>query len=123
VKASRRASSAPKQRRLKDIHAWCLACGTPDLAPDVIAANRQAGSAYVQWRRLQRTGLRRLQESSTQLYEETGLFRVYCSNVIPGFFQTAGYATALLSAIARFRGTPNDVAEAVAARAKRSRVV
>jgi transcriptional regulator with XRE-family HTH domain len=115
-----RAKTAPSD---DDIRAWCLACGTPDLAPDVIAANRQAGSAYVQWRRLQRTGLRRLQESGAQLYEETELFRVYCSNVVPGFFQTAGYATALLSSIARFRGTPNDVAEAVAARAKRSRVV
>jgi hypothetical protein len=48
---------------------------------------------------------------------------VYCSTVIPGLFQTPGYATALLSSIAEFRGIPNDVADAVAARMKRSHVV
>jgi tRNA nucleotidyltransferase (CCA-adding enzyme) len=43
--------------------------------------------------------------------------------VVPGFFQTPGYATALLTSIARFRGTPDDVADAVTARMNRSRVV
>lgn len=106
-----------------DIRAWSTACGAADQAPDLIAANRQAGSMYVQWRRLQRTGLRRLQESSIGLYESTRRFHVYCSNVIPGFLQTPGYATALLTSIAAFRGTPDDVLEAAKARMRRSRVV
>lgn len=105
-----------------DIRAWCAACGAEDQAPDLIAANRQVGSMYVEWRRLQRTGLRRLQESSVGLYQRTRCFRVYCSNVVPGFFQTAGYATALLETIAAFHGTPDDVAEAVEARLRRSAV-
>ncbi|MFJ2603772.1 helix-turn-helix domain-containing protein [Streptomyces sp. NPDC087425] len=106
-----------------DIRAWCAACGAPEQADDLIAANRQADSMYVQWKRLQRTGLRRLQESSVPLYEQTRQFHVYCSNVIPGFFQTPGYATALLASIARFRGTPDDVSDAVKARMHRSHVI
>ncbi|MDX2697623.1 XRE family transcriptional regulator [Streptomyces ipomoeae] len=107
----------------KDITAWCTACGAEDQAADLIAANRQADSMYVQWRRLQRTGMRRLQETSMPLYERTRLFRVYASHVIPGYLQTPGYATALMSTIAAFRGTPDDVTEAVEARMRRSRVV
>jgi transcriptional regulator with XRE-family HTH domain len=106
-----------------DIRAWCTACDAPGQADDLIAANRQADSMYVQWKRLQRTGLRRLQESGVPLYEKTRQFHVYCSNVVPGFFQAPGYATALLTSIAKFRGTPDDVADAVAARMNRSHVV
>lgn len=106
-----------------DIRAWCAACDMPGQAEDMIAANRQADSMYVQWKRLQRTGLRRLQESGVPLYEQTRQFHVYCSNVVPGFFQTPGYATALLAAIAQFRDTPDDVSDAVTARMNRSHVI
>lgn len=106
-----------------DLLAWCRACGAENLAPDLVAANRQTDSMYVQWRRLQRTGLKQLQQASVPLYERTRQFKVYCSNVVPGFLQTPGYATALLRAIATFRGLPDDVAEAVVARVERSRVI
>ena len=106
-----------------DIRAWCRICNADDQAPDLIAASRSADSAYVEWRRVQRTGLRRLQESYVPLFERAKNFRVYCSNVVPGLFQTDAYATALLSAITQFRGTPDDVTEAVAARMDRSRVL
>jgi transcriptional regulator with XRE-family HTH domain len=107
----------------EDIKAWCRACGAEEQAPDLVAANRQADSMYVQWRRLQRTGLKRLQQSTVPLYARTRHFKIYCSNVVPGFLQTPGYATALLRAIATFRGLPDDVAEAVTARIDRSRVL
>lgn len=106
-----------------DIRAWCRVCGAQDLTEDLIAASRTVHSMYVEWRRVQRTGLRRLQESYVPLYERTRQFRVYCSNVVPGLLQTPAYATALLSRIARFHGTPDDVADAVAARVERSRVL
>ncbi len=51
------------------------------------------------------------------------MFRVYVSDVIPGFLQTPGYAAALLSSIADFRGTPDDVSDAVAARMRRNAVL
>ncbi|MFJ6515989.1 helix-turn-helix domain-containing protein [Streptomyces sp. NPDC091406] len=103
-----------------DIRAWCRACSAEDQAPDLIAANRQSVEAQVEWKRLQRTGLRRLQESTSDLYRRTTTFRVYVSDVIPGFLQTPAYASALLSSIADFRGTPDDVSEAVAARIRRN---
>ncbi|WP_371653425.1 MULTISPECIES: helix-turn-helix domain-containing protein [unclassified Streptomyces] len=106
-----------------DLRAWCRACGADDQAPDLIAANRQSADAHVQWRRLQRTGLRQLQESTEHLYRRTKVFRVYVSDVIPGFLQTPGYATALLSSIVEFRGTRDDVKDAVAARMRRNAVL
>ncbi|MCE4942202.1 helix-turn-helix domain-containing protein [Streptomyces sp. VTCC 41912] len=107
----------------QDIKAWCRACAVEDQAADLIAANRQSADAHVQWRRLQRSGLRRLQESTGDLYQQTKMFRVYVSDVIPGFLQTPGYAAALLSSIAGFRGTPDDVSDAVAARMRRNAVL
>jgi len=106
-----------------DIRAWCQACAAGDQTPDLIAANRQSADAHVQWKRLQRTGLRRLQEATGDLYQETKIFRVYVSDVIPGFLQTSGYAAALLSSIAGFRGTPDDVSDAVEARMRRNAVL
>ncbi|TKA08305.1 helix-turn-helix domain-containing protein [Actinacidiphila oryziradicis] len=106
-----------------DIRAWTQVCGAEDQAADLIAASRTAESMYMEWKRKQRTGLRRLQESYIPLYERTRHFRVYSSDVVPGFLQTPGYATALLSAITDFRGIPNDVPEAVEARMARSHVV
>ncbi|MFI9237833.1 helix-turn-helix domain-containing protein [Streptomyces sp. NPDC053079] len=106
-----------------DVRTWCRVCGADDQADDLIAANRSADSMYVQWKRLQRTGSRRLQESRVPLYESTQQFRVYCSNVIPGLLQTEAYATALFALISRAQGTPDDSAEAAAARVARSRVI
>ncbi|WHX19841.1 helix-turn-helix transcriptional regulator [Streptomyces malaysiensis subsp. malaysiensis] len=106
-----------------DIRAWCQACGASEHIPDLIAAKRQADSAYMQWRRLQRAGLKRLQEASVPLYERTRLMRFYCPSVIPGVLQTGGYAHALLGTIATFDGSPEDITEAVNARLRRSHVM
>ncbi|MFD7860903.1 helix-turn-helix domain-containing protein [Streptomyces sp. NPDC057682] len=106
-----------------DIRAWCRACGADDEATDLIAASRQAQQMYTEWRRVQRTGLRAVQQARRPLYERTRTMRVYCSNVIPGMLQTRAYATALLSEIARFSGTPDDSAAAADARLERSQII
>ena len=106
-----------------DIRVWCEICRVPDQAVDLIAASRAADSMYQEWRRLHRTGMRRLQETRGTLYERTRLFKVYMSTVIPGFLQTPGYAHALMSAITEFQQTPDDVEQAVAARMKRNRIL
>lgn len=106
-----------------DIRVWCEICREPDLAVDLIAASRAADSMYQEWRRLHRTGMRRLQEARGTLYERTRFFKVYMSTVIPGFLQTPGYAQALMSAITEFQQTPDDVEQAVAARIKRNRIL
>jgi transcriptional regulator with XRE-family HTH domain len=118
-----RIESAKQPLTDSDIRAWCQACDASDQAADLIAASRAADTMYTEWRRLQRTGLRRLQESRLPLYEQTRLFRAYCPNVVPGFFQTPEYASALLSAIATFHGTADDVEDAVAARISRNRIL
>ncbi|MFI7300844.1 helix-turn-helix domain-containing protein [Streptomyces sp. NPDC050121] len=107
----------------EDIRAWCAACGAEDRIPDLLAANRTADGMYTEWRRVQRSGLRRLQESRVPLYERTRTFRVYSSTVIPGFLQTYEYAAALLGDIARVHGTPDDVSDAAAARVERSHII
>lgn len=106
-----------------DLTAWCAACGQPERAGDLTAANRQAGQLYVEWRRRQRTGLRRIQEAALTEIEQSHLQRVYSSNVIPGFFQTDGYCRALFSAFVAFEDIPDDVDQAVAARLERGRLL
>ncbi|WP_329174137.1 helix-turn-helix transcriptional regulator [Streptomyces decoyicus] len=106
-----------------DIRLWCAACDADDQTADLIASSRSADSMYVEWRRVQRTGLRRLQQAGVPLYERTKLFRIYCSRVMPGLLQTEGYAHALLSLIADFRRLPDDVSEAAAARVDRSHII
>ncbi|MFE9645327.1 helix-turn-helix domain-containing protein [Streptomyces sp. NPDC006365] len=106
-----------------DIRRWCQACGVADQAEDIIAQSRNAESMYVEWRRKVRTGLKQLQNSYVPLFQSTQLFRVYSPTLVPGLLQTEGYATGLLSSIAEFRDIPNDVAQAVAARLERSRII
>lgn len=106
-----------------DIRAWCNICGAADQAPDLIAASRAADNLYLEWRRVERNGLRQLQESYVPLYERTRQFRWYHSTLIPGLLQTRDYAHAVLSTIATFRGLPDDSAEAAAARLARSHVL
>jgi hypothetical protein len=106
-----------------DIRLWCRICGAEDQAADLIASSRAADSMYTEWRRLEVTGLRHLQESLVPLYEQTTRFRAYQSHVVPGLFQTPAYAAALLAAIVTFRGVPDDSARAVDARLERSRVL
>ncbi|MCC3766696.1 helix-turn-helix transcriptional regulator [Streptomyces sp. UNOC14_S4] len=104
-----------------DIRAWCSACGADDQAADLIATARAVDSMYLEWRRLHRNGMRKVQEDFYALHERTDVCRVYASNAVPGFIQTPAYATALMQSITDFQGTPNDVTEAVAARVARSR--
>lgn len=106
-----------------DIRTWCEACGYPEHAPDMAAANRQADRLYAEWRRLNRSGLLRHQEDALLLIEHTRVQRAYVSNVVPGFLQTIGYATALLRAITQFQGTPDDVEAAVRSRTQRERAL
>jgi transcriptional regulator with XRE-family HTH domain len=118
-----RIESAKQAPSEDDIRVWCSVCGAPKQVIDLIAASRATDSAYIEWRRLNRSGMKHLQENKRPLYERTTLFKVYCSTLVPGLVQTPGYAAALLSSISTFRETPNDVEDAVAARISRNHVV
>jgi hypothetical protein len=118
-----RIESAKQAPSEADIAAWCRVCGAAREVPDLIAASRAADSMYVEYRRVNRGGMRRMQESRLPLYDRTRVFKAYCPSVVPGWLQTPQYATALLSSITEFRGTPDDVADAVTARMNRNRIL
>lgn len=118
-----RIESAKQTPSDSDIKIWCAVCQAPEQAPDLIAAGRAADSMYVEWKRIHRSGMRRVQEQRRSLYERTRLFKVYVSTLMPGFVQTAGYAKALMSAITEFQQTPDDVEDAVRARISRNRIL
>jgi len=113
------ARTAPSAR---DIHHWCRACGHSDEAPDLVIRSVNAESMYSEWRH-QVQGLKKLQNSWPQVFQETRLFRIYSSTLVPGLLQTEGYAGGLLGTIARFRGYPEEGDEAAHARVDRSRVI
>ncbi|MCC3769631.1 helix-turn-helix transcriptional regulator [Streptomyces sp. UNOC14_S4] len=118
-----RISTAKTAPSADDIRAWCRACGADGQAADLIASLRAVEGMWVQWHRMERTGLRRAQESVLPLYERTQRFRAYSPNFVPGLIQTSEYTEAVLRAVQRRRVTIDDVADAVAIRMERQRVL
>lgn len=78
-------------------------CAAHDQAADLIATARGIEGAHIQWRRMERAGLRRVQQSVMPLFERTRRFRVYQSWVIPGLLQSPAYTRAVLSTVAHLR--------------------
>jgi transcriptional regulator with XRE-family HTH domain len=112
---------APSDR---DIGDWCRACGAEEHIPDLIATARAVQSAYLEFRRQARAGMKRVLGAHTlPLYERTSLFRIYEHNVVPGLFQTAAYCRAMLSFWAGFLDAPDTLDTAVAVRMERQRVI
>lgn len=106
-----------------DLRAWADHCGVPHLADELITTVRGIDGMYVEWRRMERSGLRKAQESVVPLWERTRRFRIYSSWLIPGPVQTAPYVNALLTSIRNRRGLIDDVAEAVRVRMSKQHVV
>jgi transcriptional regulator with XRE-family HTH domain len=108
----------------KDIHDWCRACDAEQQVPDLIATARVVESAYLEFRRQARAGMKRVVGAHTlALYERTSQFRIYEHNVIPGLFQTAAYCAAMLSFWIGLLDTHADLDAAVAARMGRQKVI
>ncbi|MER6517216.1 helix-turn-helix transcriptional regulator [Streptomyces sp. NPDC060334] len=118
-----RISTAKATPSAADIRAWCTACGRADQTDDLIASLRAVEGMWVQWHRMERSGLRRAQESVLPLYERTTRFRAYSPNFVPGLIQTYGYTEDVLRAVQRRRVVVDDVADAVAVRMERQRVL
>ncbi|MCF3136976.1 helix-turn-helix domain-containing protein [Streptomyces olivochromogenes] len=105
------------------IRAYTLHCGAPDQSADLIATARAVEGMYVQWRRMERAGLKRVQESVAPLFERTRRFRVYQSWVIPGLLQSEAYTRAVLGTVAHLREVSDGIDEAVAVRMDRQRIL
>ncbi|MCM2394438.1 helix-turn-helix domain-containing protein [Streptomyces albipurpureus] len=107
----------------EDIQAWCQACDAAGQAADLIASLRAVEGMWVEWRRMERIGLRAVQEARLPLFERTQRFRSYSSWLVPGLIQTRAYTEAVLRAVQRRRVTVDDVDAAVGARMERQRVL
>lgn len=106
-----------------DIAAWCEACEAADQAPDLIQSLRAVEGMFVEWRRMERAGLRHAQEAVRPLFERTSRFRAYSSWFVPGLIQSRAYTEAVLRAVQRRRVTVDDVDVAVSARMERQQVL
>ncbi|WP_436762867.1 helix-turn-helix domain-containing protein [Streptosporangium sp. V21-05] len=106
-----------------DIRAWCEQCGAGDQIADLVASLRAVEGMFVEWRQMERTGLRLAQESVLPLWERTRHFRIYSPRMVPGPLQTRAYITAVLTAIMRRRSLPDDVDAAVQVRVDKQNVV
>jgi transcriptional regulator with XRE-family HTH domain len=106
-----------------DIRAWCRACGSEEHIPDLLATVRAIESLYIEWRRKMRAGQKHAQLSAVPLYEDTSLFRIYETLVIPGLLHTAEYAAEIFRFWASFLDLADDIDAAIAARVERQRIL
>ncbi|MFF0383031.1 Scr1 family TA system antitoxin-like transcriptional regulator [Streptomyces sp. NPDC004286] len=100
----------------KDITAWARACGDEGAAEELVLTARGIDAMYVEWRLMEKAGLRHAQESVLPLWEKTRVFKAYAQNLIPGPLQTRAYTTAVLTGIRERRGLADDVQAAVSTR-------
>lgn len=106
-----------------DVRAWAEQCGATGQAADLLASLESIEGMFVEWRRMERTGLRRAQEAVLPLWERTRRFRSYSSWLVPGAVQTASYTRAVLRHFMERRSLPDDVDEAVRVRTERLRLM
>jgi transcriptional regulator with XRE-family HTH domain len=106
-----------------DIRTWCRVCRAENQVTDLITAARGVESMYAEWRRQMRAGMRRSQAARLPVYERTRLFRLYEPGLIPGIFQTAQYAAAVIGSFMTFSGIAADLDEAVAARMEWQKII
>ena len=118
-----RISTAKTSPSADDIRAWCRACSKEEQTDNLIASLRAVEGMWIEWRRMERSGLRRAQEAVLPLFERTRWFRSYASWLVPGLIQTYGYTEDVLRAVQRRRVEVDDVADAVAVRMERQRVL
>jgi transcriptional regulator with XRE-family HTH domain len=106
-----------------DIREWTAATGSQDQTEALLASLHTLEVQHAEWERQLRTGMRSLQDKTTQLDEKIRLFRVFEPATIPGLLQTAEYARARFAeGIALFK-VPNDVDVAVRARMQRQELL
>jgi len=104
---------------LADLDAWARGVGNPESAAELRGRLRGFETRYRSWRRQLASGHRARQEAGIVELAQTRVMRGAEFGVIPGIFQTAEYARAVLTRYVELRGTPRDVEPAVSARMRR----
>ena len=104
-----------------NIQDWCTACGADDQVPDLIATAQVAESAYLDWARQSRAGLKHLGTlHSAATYRRTTSFRIHEPIVLPGIFQTEAYIRRMLAYWYDFLDAPDDTDATVTMKAERT---
>ncbi|MFM9448208.1 DUF5753 domain-containing protein [Streptomyces acidiscabies] len=86
-----------------------------------IATARSVESAYLEWSRQSRAGMRRLGSlHSLATYQRTTTFRIHEPVVMPGIFQTETYIRQMLAFWYDYLDAPDDTDATVAIRAERT---
>ncbi|MFD0883850.1 Scr1 family TA system antitoxin-like transcriptional regulator [Streptosporangium algeriense] len=108
-----------------DLRTWGQVCGVSSRRlEELLAELRAAAGMWTTYKQLNRGGLKKAQESVRARYERVRLMRVYSNKVLPGLLQSEGYTAAALRAVHHEQGLHvDDVAEAVAERVRRQRVL
>lgn len=106
-----------------DIRTWCRACSAHGEADYLVTSLRAVEAMYVEWRRIVGDGQRQVAAARMPVYERTAWFRAYSSWLIPGMIQTAVYTEQVLRAAQRRHGTIDDIAETLASREARRKLL
>ena len=110
----------PTDRNIRD---WCTACGAEDQIPDLIATARVVESAYLDWARQSRAGMKHLGTlHSIATYRRTTSFRIHEPIVLPGIFQTEAYIRRMLAYWYDFLDAPDDTDATVAMKTERTAI-
>jgi transcriptional regulator with XRE-family HTH domain len=108
----------PTERNIQD---WCAACGAEDQIRDLIATAQVVESAYLDWARQARAGLKHLGTlHSIATYRRTTSFRIHEPIVLPGIFQTEAYTRRMLAYWYDFLDAPDDTDATLATKAERT---
>ncbi len=118
-----RIENAKTSPSANDLRIWAEKCNAADQTAELIASMEAIDGMFIEWRRMERTGLRRAQESVLPLWERTRRYRTYSGWLVPGAVQTPSYTRAVLRATAARRGLPTDVEDAVKVRVERLRLL
>jgi transcriptional regulator with XRE-family HTH domain len=104
-----------------NIRAWCAVCGAEDQLADLLATARSIETAYMEWARAARAGMRRLGDlHSIATYQRTTTFRIHEPAVLPGIIQTESYQRRMLAWWYAFLDAPDDTEAVLAMRAQRT---
>ena len=107
----------------EDVQGWTQATGSETEAEALLASLHTLEVQHAEWQRQFKGGLRTHQNEIAELDARTRLFRVFEPTVIPGLLQTAEYARARFAQGITMFKVPNDINEAVRARAQRQEIL
>jgi transcriptional regulator with XRE-family HTH domain len=106
-----------------DIRAWTRATGGERETEALLASLHTLEVQHAEWRRILHAGIRPRQNELADLDQQTKLFRVFESTVIPGLLQTAEYARIRFAEGIRVFNLTNDINEAVQGRIQRQEIL